>query len=198
MRWNTSLIPQNGAVERKSQGERGNKKKKNETLEKMIKCTCGVSAFSQNVRNAAWIRSLLSLRCQQRFGFKEMREKVQWTASKEITWLLGGSASLPDLQSYSFTCRGTFSVWQDMKTVTMQPVRSWLRATQLESVCHFDCTGRPERQSSPPWCPCRRGWHRNTASVWKCRGGLVEGCLWAERRSTLTGKRDENTQREAL
>lgn len=179
----------------------------------MIKCTCSMSAFSQNVRNAAWIRSLLSLRCQQRFGFKEMREKVQWTASKEITWLVGGSASLPDLQSYSFTCRGTFSIWHDMKMVTTQPnlpksnhfasrpkkpVRLWLQATQLESACHFDCTGRPERQSSPPWCPCRRGWHRNTASVWKCRGGLVEGCLWAERRSTLTGKRDENTQKEAL
>lgn len=124
----------------------------------MIKCTCSMSAFSQNVRNAAWIRSLLSLRCQQRFSFKEMRKKVQWTASKEITWLVGGSASLPDLQSYTFTCRGTFSVWQDMKTVTMQPnlpqlnhfasrpkkpVRPWLWATQLKSVCHFDSWAVP-------------------------------------------------------
>ena len=49
-----------------------------------------MSFFSQNVKNAVGISSLLSLRCQERFGFKEMKEKERFTTyqrEKSHNWL---------------------------------------------------------------------------------------------------------------
>ena len=59
-------------------------------------------------------------------------------------------------------------------------VSVWTLTGQL-----WSCQSNIMRRRASPWCPCRRGWHRNTASSWICTVCLAAGCLWGEHRSTL-------------